>query len=91
MLFGGVAWSELPISTQKQAVPNGDEVEYEGVIKALMSEELEINSGDDFSLEINLEPSLDLLIKTGLSETLLVNTEVNFELEIDPENEWSLS
>ena len=91
MLYGGVAWSELPISTQRQTVLNGDEAEYEGVINLLLSKELEISSGDEFPLEINIEPPLDLLIRTSISETLLINTELHFELEIDRDNKWSLS
>jgi hypothetical protein len=81
MLCGGVAWSELPVSTRKQAVPNGNEEEFEGVVKALLSEGLEINRGDDFAVEINTLPVMELLVRT----------ELQFELAIDLEQQWALS
>jgi hypothetical protein len=52
MLLGGVAWSELPISTQKQAVPNGNEEDFEGVIKTLLDNVLQINIEQEFDLEM---------------------------------------
>lgn len=91
MLYGGVAWSELPISTQKQAVPNGNEEIFEGEISLALLEELEINSGEDFSLEVDIQPEVELLVRTAVLETLEVKTQVEFELQIDPEQEWSLS
>lgn len=66
MLYGGVAWSELPVSTQKQAVPNGNEKEFEGVVKTLLSEGLEINRGDDFAVEINTLRGFILKVQNGL-------------------------
>lgn len=81
MLYGGVTWSELPVSTRKQAAPNWNEEEFEGVVKALLSEELEINRGDDFAVEINTLPVMELLVRT----------ELQFELAIDLEQQWALS
>jgi hypothetical protein len=91
MLYGGVAWSELPISTQKQAVPNGNEETFEGEINLALMEELEINSGEEFGLEIDTQPAVELLVRTAVLETVQVKTQIEFELQIDPEQVWSLS
>lgn len=91
MLYGGVAWSELPISTQKQPVPNGNEETFEGEINLALMEELEINSGEDFALEIDTQPAMELLVRTAVLETVEVKTQIEFELQIDPEQVWALS
>jgi hypothetical protein len=90
MLYGGVAWSELPISTQGQVVPNGDELEFDGLIKLLLESELEVKTLDDFDLVVNMQPLFEVEINTLQAEELEYNPLLDFELEIDRDNEWSL-
>lgn len=91
MLYGGVAWSELPISTQKQPVPNGNEETFEGEINLVLTEALEINSGEEFGLELETQSTIDLLVRTAVLDTVEVKTQIEFELQMDPEQVWSLS
>lgn len=90
MLYGGVAWSELPISTQGQAVPNEDELDFEGVIKLLFDPELEIKLMEDVELEVNTQPEVELEINTNELQELECALTLDFELELDKEQSWSL-
>ena len=90
MLFGGVTWSELPISTQGQVIPNGEEFEYEGLIRSLLDEELEIKPEDDFDLDIVLETESELTVNMEQISLLDFKPEIEFTLTIDPNNTWAL-
>lgn len=81
MLYGGVAWSELSISTQPQSVPNGTEEEFSGVIVISLEEELVIDSERAFEITVSTKSELDILINSVKLETLLIKTEAQFDLD----------
>lgn len=61
MLFGGYAWSELPISTQGRVELNGEVIEYTLVIDEYhnMSVYIDVQKGFDLTMSEQVEFQLN--------------------------------
>jgi hypothetical protein len=60
MVYGAASWSELPISTYGQVIPNGDELDFDGVIKTSIEQDLNIKSSEEFVSELIFELEIEL-------------------------------
>lgn len=91
MLYGGVAWSELPISTSKEQESNGEIFEYGFLIDEGIGFNLDIQGGKGFELFICENPSFSVDISSNISSILQIEQIQEFNLDIDEDNTWSLS
>ena len=82
MLLGGVAWSEVPISTLTESVRSGSEVDFVGNVKTLLSQQLQIKDGEDFDLTVKTDMASTLQVKTSTSDDLTCKTRLDFLLDI---------
>jgi hypothetical protein len=61
MLYGGVAWSEIPISTSKEQEQNGECFEYNFLVDEALPIELCIEV--DRSIDLQIQQDLDFSVK----------------------------
>jgi hypothetical protein len=81
MLYGGVAWSELPFSTSKEQEQNGECFEYNFLLDEALQLNLEVQAVKSLTLSICKIPSFAV----GITEVL------DKGLSIDEQNTWNLS
>ncbi len=91
MLYGGVAWSELPISTSKEQEQNGECFEYNFLLDEALQLSLEVQAVKSLTLSICKIPSFGVDITEVLDNGLSINSQFNFTLSIDERNTWNLS
>ena len=82
MFLGGVAWSEVPISTLTEAVQSGSEVDFVGNVKTALSQQLQIKDGEYFDLLVKIALASTLQVKTSTSDSLTCKTQLDFSLGI---------
>lgn len=90
MLYGGVAWSELPISTSKDQEANGEIFEYGFLIDEGLGFNLEVQGGKIFNLSIAEDLNFSVNIKSTISNIFEIEQVQEFTLDIDKDNTWSL-
>jgi len=91
MLYGGVAWSETPISTCKPQEQNGEIFDFGFIIDQNYAISITLDSINAIFLDIQQSEGLEVDI-TQLSECpFYIDQLRDFLLEIDEDNAWSLS
>ena len=60
MVYGAASWSEIPISTHGQVIPNGDELYLDGEIKTSIEQDLNIKLSEEFLSELTFELEIEL-------------------------------
>lgn len=90
MLYGGVAWSELPISTTKQQEPNGEIFDFGFIIDQYCESQIALDTGNDIVLEIQQGEAWNFDIAQLSEDTFTIEPLILLTLEIDENNIWSL-
>jgi hypothetical protein len=90
MLYGGVAWSELPISTSKDQQPNGEIFDFGFTIDQNYGIQMTVDPENIMQLDIQQAGELSIDITQRFAGIFKVDQQINFTLEIDENNTWSL-
>lgn len=53
MIFGHTAWSELPLSTLKTQIENGEDFDFDFIIDEILPVDFEIDTENDFDFRID--------------------------------------
>jgi hypothetical protein len=91
MLYAGVTWSELPISTSKEQEANGEIFDYEFLVDEALPIELCIEVDRGIDLQIQQDPDFSVKVTRELNSLFYIQQQVDFILYIDEDNTWSLS
>jgi len=91
MLYGGVTWSELPISTSREQEASGEEFEYNFIVDGILDLNLNIQVDKAIELLIDQELGFGVDIKQTMSKAFEIEQVQEFNLQIDKDNTWSLS
>jgi hypothetical protein len=91
MLYGGVAWSEVPISTCKAQEPNGEIFDFAFIIDQYYGIQATVDPANPIVLDIQQDEGVDVSITQSEANTFYIDQQMEFLLEIDEDNTWSLS
>ncbi len=83
MLYGSTCFSELPLSTIKPQLPNGDDFDYDLIIDQLFGDNLCIQQELDDNIFVCQNPNFPLWIDLLAANDLIVDKTIEFTLVIE--------
>ena len=80
MLFGGVAWSEVPISTRKEQEPNGEIFDFGFIIDQYYAIQATVDPSNPIVLDIQQDTGIDVEITQSEANTFYIDQKMDFLL-----------
>lgn len=90
MLYGSTCFAELPLSTIKPQLPNGDDFDYDLIIDQLFDDDLCIQQELDGSIFVCRNPKFPLWIDLLQADDLQVDKTVEFILIIEKNDSFGV-